>query len=558
MNVFTQRSFHSFRAKILNNILTFFLLAIVILGTSLRYFHLDSMPYGFDEAVNSLHSSGYSKTDLWQQMMDWSGHEVTIDDLRRYQRPTNSDRTSWDAITALGIGEPQNPPLIYLLERVWDSIFSNNDNLVWIKRSLPVTLSILTFPCAYWLCWQLFESVTIASITIALIAVSPLQFVYAREMRMYSLWVVEILLTSAIFLWALRHPIRWRWALYTLISTISLYTFPFSLFVMATHAIYLAIVERLRWSDRLKAFVISTTTSLLLFAPWIWCIVNLDSSDLSDWRKKPPQQSLFVEWIYDLTYSVMAPPEIETLIGNSNIPFQSIFFEVATILTLISSTLVVVYFLRSKKHSATLFLLLFITIPFLCLAVPDLLLGGQRSSIERYLFPTTLGLQIAVAAALGSGINYVIFSPRLGKVHQSIISRFSTSLMIIVMGVGLFSCWQLSDKVAPHQDRTYDYRDISKKIKENPEKPIIFLHHGKNFEGRNLIALGYEFENLPALHVFHAGNIPKSWKCPESGLFLVSIPQADISELEDRCQEPVTHILGESLSLWQVNSRVLK
>ncbi len=490
--------------------------------------------------------------------MDWSGHEVTINDLRRYQRPTVSDRTAWDTITALGTGEPQNPPFIYLLERTWDNLFDTSDSLIWIKRSLPVTLSILTFPCAYWLCWQLFESVTIASIAIALIAVSPLQFIYAREMRMYSLWIVEILLTSAIFLWTLRCPLRWRWALYTLISTISLYTFPFTLFVTATHAIYLVIVERLRWSRRLKAFILSTTTSLLLFLPWIWCIINLDTNDLSGWRKKPPQRPLFVEWVYDLTYSFIAPPEIETIMGDVNIPFQSVLFEFAIILTLVSVFYAIFYLLKHQDHPTTLFLLLFITIPFLVLAIPDFLWGGQRSGIERYLFPSTLGLQIAVAAALGWGVKRLISYPICSKKNQSAVSLFSAALTIALIGIGLFSCWQLSGKFAPHHARTYDYQNIAKIIKDNPDKPIVFVHSSKNFEGRNLIALGYEFEDLLTLSVFRSDDIPENWKCPTSGLFLISIPQTNISGLETRCQESATRIWNGSLSLWQLDPIVSK
>ena len=62
-------------------------------------------------------------------------------------------------------------------------------------RSLSALISLLIFPCIYWLCRELFNvPLSVPGVAIALMAISPIQLVYAQEAREYILWLVTIII----------------------------------------------------------------------------------------------------------------------------------------------------------------------------------------------------------------------------------------------------------------------------------------------------------------------------------------------------------------------------
>jgi uncharacterized membrane protein len=83
-------------------------------------------------------------------------------------------------------------------------------------------------------------------IAVLLVASSPFHVLYAQEAREYSLWTVTILLSSALLLRSIRRKTKSSWATYALGLAVGLYTFPFTVFVMLGHGIYVACIERLR------------------------------------------------------------------------------------------------------------------------------------------------------------------------------------------------------------------------------------------------------------------------------------------------------------------------
>jgi uncharacterized membrane protein len=130
--------------------------------------------------------------------------------LQKYQR-INPEKDLTDTLKALVIDQPEHPPLYYVIVRFWVQWFGNS---VAVTRSLSALISLLTFPCVYWLCLELFGSPMTGWMAIALMAVSPFHVVYAQEAREYSLWIVMILLSSAAFLRAIRLQTRLSWGIY--------------------------------------------------------------------------------------------------------------------------------------------------------------------------------------------------------------------------------------------------------------------------------------------------------------------------------------------------------
>lgn len=149
------------------NWLRVFIVLLLVLGVFFRFANLGLKVYWEEEAFTSLRISGYTESELIQQV--FKGQEIGIENLQKYQRP-NPEKSVIDTIKGLAVEEPQHTPLYFIMVRLWVQLFGNS---VAVTRSLSAVISLLVFPCVYWLCRELFESPLTAWIAVALIAVSP-------------------------------------------------------------------------------------------------------------------------------------------------------------------------------------------------------------------------------------------------------------------------------------------------------------------------------------------------------------------------------------------------
>ncbi|MCY7282616.1 MAG: glycosyltransferase family 39 protein, partial [Cyanobacteria bacterium CAN_BIN43] len=187
-------------------------IALLVIGIFFRFYNLDRKVYWLDEARTSLRMSGHTQTELVKEI--YTGQVVTAATLQTYQRPGEK---SWgDTLHALK-GNAEHTPLYFLLARLWTEGFGYS---VANIRGLSVFFSLLVFPCLFWLCRELFASNAVGWMAIALVSITPLHVLYAQEARLYSLWTVKILLSSAILLWAMRTKTRWSWVAYGISLTL--------------------------------------------------------------------------------------------------------------------------------------------------------------------------------------------------------------------------------------------------------------------------------------------------------------------------------------------------
>lgn len=200
--------------------LRFFIIVLLLLGIFFRFVNLDRKVYWHDETFTSIWISGYRPQEIIDQA--FNGQVIDSKDLQKYQYP-NPERTLIDTLKNLATEDPQHPPLYYLITRLWVQGFGNS---VAVTRSVSAVISLLAFPCIYWLCLELFESPLVGWIAIALISVSPFHILYAQEAREYSLWIVTILLSCAALLRAIRLKTKLSWVIYAVTLVLGLYTFP--------------------------------------------------------------------------------------------------------------------------------------------------------------------------------------------------------------------------------------------------------------------------------------------------------------------------------------------
>ncbi len=403
-----------------------FLIVVLLLGIFFRFSYLDKAVYWRDETYTSLRISGYTQAELVQQV--FTGDVLSIEDLQKYQR-TNTEKGLTDTIQSLIVEDSQHPPLYYVMVRLWVQWFGNS---VAVTRSLSTLISLLAFPCIYWLCLELFESPLVGWIAIALIAVSPFHIRYAQEAREYSLWTVTILLSSAALLRALRLKTKFSWGIYVATVALSHYTFPFSMFFLIGHGIYVAATERFRLSKTFKAYLVAFVAGISVFTPW-FLVILLNRQQISITTRWINEElgfiSLVKEWMNNMNFYFIG--------GHLN----TVIFRLLRLPILILIGYSIYFIIRQTPKRVWLFILILMGSAALPLMLQDLIFGGRRSTVNRYLIPCCLSIHLAVAYLLTTKITSISVSNLLKNIWRI--------AMIALISAGIISqapnIWESGD-----------------------------------------------------------------------------------------------------------------
>ncbi|MGG6287886.1 glycosyltransferase family 39 protein [Leptolyngbya sp. AN03gr2] len=368
---------------------------LILLGIFFRFFNLDRYPYWGDEFFSLLRLSGYTQRELIDNV--FTGTLMQIWDLNVYQSVHNG-RTWLDTVQSLAIEDAQHPPLYYVLLRFWSERFG--DSIAAI-RSFSSLLSLLALPTIYWLSLELFALPLAAWFAVALVCVSPLHVLNAQEVREYGLWTVTILLSSLLLLRAMRRPQRQTWIAYAFSCTIGLYTFPMTVFVMVSHALYLGKMEAFQPSKTVKAFLIAIGGAAIAFLPWAIVIWQSRQQIIATnlWSSYP--MTLIERWGnygFNLALSFVAIPHAFSKLPQAEIAIELWLTIPPVVLATIWISAYALYFLMLKAPpAARWFLLSLMGVTFVALFLPDVLTGSRRSTAYRYLMPCYLGLHLAIA-----------------------------------------------------------------------------------------------------------------------------------------------------------------
>ena len=396
--------------------LKFMAIALLVVGIVFRWTNIDQKFFWHDEVINSFNVSGYTVTEATQELSQ--SEQINFGQLQKYQYP-NTVKGFLDPVIVLANNEPQNPPLYYLISWVWFRIFGNS---ITVARSLSVLISLAIFPCIYWLCRELFRSPATGWIAIVLVAISPFHLIYAQEARPYSLWSLTILLSSIFLLKAIRTANNYSWILYSVTLTLSFYTFPFSLFVAIGQGIYVLTIAKLKQDRAYHKYLLASICSIILYSPWL-LFIKLNSHKISDWRAVDASFiSLITTWMGNLSRVFID--------FNLDSTAPAIYIIPPTLILLLLTVCSLGYLCRKTTVSVWLFVVTLIITTAIALALPDLILGGQRSRVARYLMPSYLGIDLAVAYYLAEEI----FSHKLWR---QLLSR---TLLVLLIIFGIWSC----------------------------------------------------------------------------------------------------------------------
>ncbi|MEG4810822.1 glycosyltransferase family 39 protein [Microcoleus sp. F8-D3] len=378
-------------------------ICLIGIGIFFRFAHLGQKAIWYDEAFTLLAVSGHTVTEVQQEVLDEG--VIPVAALDKYQH-INPDRGVSNTVRYLMTSDPQHPPLYYTVVRLWAQVFGDSTAGV---RSLSAAIGLLIFPSVYWLCLELFESQAVGWVAIALMAVSPLQIFLAQDARQYGLWMVTILVSSAALLRTLRRETFWNWAIYGLTLAVGLYTHLLTALVVMAHGIYVVSQQRFRFDKTLANYLLATLFGLFIFLPWIFVFIshistaNQLTSHLSFYKLDNSLDLIAIlltqisRIFFDVNFSSYTPLVNKEFWEIGHISYHTIAG--------ISSVILIVYIVyffayKQKINKFSLFLILLGGVPSVCLLLPDLILGGIRSTVFRYQLPLYLSIQIGVACVL--------------------------------------------------------------------------------------------------------------------------------------------------------------
>lgn len=399
------------------------IISVLILGIYLRFQFLDAKAYWEDETFTSLRVAGYTRQELIDA--NFSGDVIDVEDLKRFQS-LNPDKTILD--TAKSLADDVHPPLYFLLLRIWATLFGDSTTAF---RSFSVVAGILLWPCMWLLAKELFNSPEIGYLAIGLNAVSPFYIGISHEARMYTLWAVFATLSYTFLLKSIRSNTYKHWIPYAITTLAALYTHWFSLLLIGGQGLYLLLRNQFSLKRvSKKAFYVLTAVAIG-FLPWPIFVgrrlTNLHSQ--TTWTGADisliGESSLLERWLSNLSYTFINDYVAYTTTQTYNLSWSPIWWRLPFVVLLVFAIYACLRHTSSKVWS----LLLLITLSsYLPLAIADILLGGYRSAVLRYLAPSLIGVELLVA--------YLLLAPKRDMISTAqrqrprLFQGFAAALLI--------------------------------------------------------------------------------------------------------------------------------
>jgi uncharacterized membrane protein len=248
------------------------------------------------------------------------------------------------------------------------------------------------------------------------------------------------------------------------------------LLVAIGQGIYLLVVNRARIDRIFLSYLLAFGISVLAFAPWLKIIIEIGARTGTSWTAIPiPLPILLKTWGLHLERAFLIPT------GDFGFDDLLVYLSLPVLL------LLVIYAFYTLCRYAPLRIWLFVVIltgsVLVPLVLPDLVIGGQRSTSSRYLVPTYLGMQLAVAYLLASKL--LSLNPVKQKLWRGITAGLlSISLIAGAVNTQAETVWT---KVV-----SYHLPIVARIINSAPQPLVVSTSFGTNFG--NLLALSHLVE----------------------------------------------------------------
>jgi mannosyltransferase len=233
---------------------TIALAAITGLAAAIRLFRIGELPFWLDEAA-TWHFASWTFAEMW-------GPEYR---------------------------EETNPPLFYMLQRVWSFVFGWNEGPA---RGLAALFGIATVPATYLLAHLLTRDRLIALTAALLLATSPIHVQYAQEARTFTLLilaaVVSLIGLTPLLRGVAEHrpsPPAWAWATYVAGCLVALYAHNTAVLLVATTWL-LGVAAWWRCGRPMRFLLLWMLAHLSIgvgWLPWLPTFFTQGAVTLSEW-----------------------------------------------------------------------------------------------------------------------------------------------------------------------------------------------------------------------------------------------------------------------------------
>lgn len=526
--------------------LKWIVLVLLCVGILFRFSNLGQKVYWHDEVFTSMEATAHTGSELTSKM--FNGQQRAPSELLSYQR-IDPIRTIPQLIFGIGSEDPQHPPLFYLWMHFWMRLWGSS---IVATRSLAAILSLLVFPAMYWLCRELFESPSVGWIAIALLAISPIHVVYAQEAREYSLLTALTLLSSAALLRAMRLNQWQSWVLYGATLILAFYTSVFSALVAFGHGIFVICSQplsikkifdgfQIQWqlSKRAIHFFITGAITVIAFIPWLYFLTtyskNLQAS--AGWVGiSVPFSMGFKMWLLNLT-RVFLDTDKNQLESYSNLYGLVIF------LIILLEIYAFYYLIKNGEYSPKIFILALLAGTSLPLILPDIILGGQRSTVTRYFLPFFLCLQIAVAYL----ISQLLLIPK-----QRLDRLIGSALSVTLVFSSLISCGMHAQADTWWNKIMSYYHPKISQILNASNRPIL-ITDAFGYNPGNIVSLSYLLNDTVKLMLVREVGVSKEIPTLTDlarPIYLLNLPDFFRNGFEAKYGGKFQLVIGE-LWLWQ-------
>lgn len=476
------------------------LIVLLVLGIGFRFIHLDRKIYWHDEVYTSFRAAGWTRGVIDQAL--FQNRLMAAPSLQKFQQ-IKPDSTVADTVQSLRLEDPQHPPLYFVMARLWMQQWGSS---ITASRLLPALISLISLPLMYGLAMALFHHRLTALLATTLLALSPFDILFAQTARQYSLLTAVVIGSSWLLLQMMRRP-RQNWIYYGVSAAVGLYTHPFFALTSVGHAVYVAGLAL--WPDRVKAtptgwqklqdgwrdprllyFCLANFLALLLFSPWISVLLSNHgrASATTDWTRAATSIWILVKlWVLSFTALFF-----DLDFGFSN---PVTFLLRLPFVLLIGAALYAVC--RHTPRATSLFIFSSILVPFLLLVIPDLILGGKRSTVSRYLISCFPAVQLAVAFLLAK--------------HLTFRKPIWTAVLALTLASSMLSC-KVSAMAETWWSKDLSYLNAEVIHRTNAlanQSPVLVSDMGDDYTNTgDLVSLSYGLD--PSIRLFLIGS-PLDW-----------------------------------------------
>jgi len=240
------------------------------------------------------------------RMLFIDSQSLWIDEVATY------DQISKESILAvyktIMVNEGHIGPLYHIVIHLFSLIFGTAE---WALRLPSAIFGTISVYLIFLITKETFgnKSASIASVFFAL---SPIHIWYSQEARMYSLWIMLILLHVTIFLWTFKKSSLLRWVILTIVSALSVWTLINSLFIFFAIGIYLIILSKKHFKE-LIIYSLSTIIAVASYTPGFIAFFQKSKISVGSTR---------VTSIFDLVYAFITF-NVGTTLGPSLVEIRS-------------------------------------------------------------------------------------------------------------------------------------------------------------------------------------------------------------------------------------------